>query len=66
MFSLKEFLNLNFYISELDRFLKTFDKATNKLSASQLKEKNKYARIYQLRDKPSQPQIAEQSLWENF
>ena len=62
---LKEFLNLNSYISELDRFLKHFDQINNKLSHSQLKEKEKYTRIYELRDKPN-THLVKKSFWHNF
>ncbi|HSW70364.1 MAG TPA: CBU_0585 family protein [Gammaproteobacteria bacterium] len=37
------------YISELDQFLSHFD-ATHPLSAVQQKEREKYRRLYQLRD----------------
>jgi hypothetical protein len=38
------------YVSEIDQFLQEFDKQHPELSASQRKEKLKYARLNQLRD----------------
>ena len=51
---IKKFLNLTYYISEIDQFLMNFDKTHPRLSASQRAEKEKYARIYKLRDQPVQ------------
>jgi|WetSurMetagenome_2_1015567.scaffolds.fasta_scaffold281796_3 hypothetical protein len=65
MFNIREFLGLGYYTSDLDQFLKEFDKNNAKLSASQRQEINKYHRIYQLRDKPEQTQPKE-TLWDQF
>jgi hypothetical protein len=48
--NLKAFLNLTFYTSELDQFLKKFDITHPNLSLSQNLEKAKHERIYALRD----------------
>lgn len=50
--NIKKWLNLEFYISELDQFLKAFDRKHTKLSASQRKEIAKYKRIHEMRDMP--------------
>ncbi len=63
--NLKEFLGLNFYTSGLDQFLTGFDKTHPKLSASQHREMDKYARIYRLRDKPSESSD-EKTFWDKF
>lgn len=38
------------YVSPLDKFMEQFDHDHPELSKSQLKEREKYARIYYLRD----------------
>ena len=45
------------YVSPLDEFLNQFDQEHPKLSKSQQKEKEKYARIYRLRDQVSTCEI---------
>ena len=65
MFNIKEFLGLAYYTSELDQFLSAFDKKNTKLSASQRQEKEKYERIYQLRDNPRE-QEPKTTFWDNF
>lgn len=65
MFKLSEILGLNRYISKLDQFITYYDRENPKLSASQIKEKEKYARIYHLRDTPSEVQPPEK-LWDAF
>lgn len=65
MLNLKEFFGLTYYISALDQFLIHFDRENPKLSDSQRKEKEKYTRIYQLRDNPNQP-IFKEKFWDNF
>jgi AICAR transformylase/IMP cyclohydrolase PurH len=45
MFNIKEFLHLDYYESELDKFLADFSKKHPKLSASQREEQMKYQRI---------------------
>ncbi|TAK77234.1 MAG: hypothetical protein EPO11_02860 [Gammaproteobacteria bacterium] len=66
MINIKQILGLTYYTSELDQFLADFDKTHPKLSASQRKEKEKYARIYRLRDNPVAQEGKEFSLWDNF
>lgn len=56
---------LKAYISEIDLFIEQFDKEHPKLSYSQQKERDKYLKIYTLRDN-SDRQINTQSLWEGF
>ncbi len=63
---LKNWLNLNFFVSKLDQFLMQFDKTHPKKSASQRKEIEKYARIYRLRDNPHAAQQSSETLWEKF
>jgi hypothetical protein len=65
MISIREFLGLNYYTSELDQFLIDFDQSHSKLSASQRAEKEKYARIFELRDNPHQ-RDAKEHFWDNF
>ena len=62
---LKEFLNLGYYVSQLDQFLAEYDRAHPKLSASQQAEKNKYDRIFKLRD-DAKAQPAAVSFWDKF
>jgi hypothetical protein len=62
---LRTILGLDYFSSPLDLFLEEFDATHPKLSASQRKEVNKYARIYKLRDDPK-PLEHKDSLWENF
>ena len=61
---IKKFLNLTYYTSELDRFLFEYDQKHPKLSAAQRAEKEKYDRIYALRDKPSE--VRSEEFWDNF
>lgn len=65
MINIKEFLGLSYYTSELDQFLSDFDKNHPRLSASQRAEKEKYARLYRLRDNPKQPETDE-TFWDKF
>ena len=65
MINIKAFLGLTYYTSELDQLLAAFDKEYPALSASQRKEKEKYNRIYQLRDNPDRPE-SEESFWDKF
>ena len=62
---IKRILNLTYYTSDIDAFLAKFDSTHPHLSDSQRQEKEKYARIYQLRDKAdlSTPKV---SCWEDF
>ncbi|GEM_PF-1080003 len=68
MINIKQILGLTHYTSELDQFLSDFAKTHPKLSSSQRKEKEKYARIYRLRDNPqsSETSKTKDSLWEEF
>ncbi len=45
MFSIKNFLNLGYYTSELDKFLSEYAKKHPKLSVSQREEMEKHQRI---------------------
>lgn len=65
MINIKALLGLSYYISELDEFLSEYDKNHPKLSASQRKEMEKYAKVYKLRDLP-EPPLSKDSLWDNF
>jgi hypothetical protein len=65
MFNIKEFLGLTYYTSELDQFLKKYDEAHPKLSASQCQEIEKYAHIYALRDNPNLEE-PKAGFWEQF
>lgn len=66
MINLKEFLNLNFYVSKLDQFLTEFDKKHPNLSASQRKEMEKFERIYKLRDDAKASDVKPDTFWKNF
>lgn len=61
---LRRFLNLEYYTSPLDEFLKKI--RNTKLSASQQKEKSKYDRINSLRDKPQSSESGQSKIWSNF
>ncbi len=52
------------YVSPYDRFLHEFD-ATHEKSASQLKEINKYQRIFALRDNATELQQSDE-IWTEF
>ena len=65
MINIKSLLNLDYYTSPLDEFLEEFDETHPKLSNSQRKEIQKYARIYKLRDDPKQVE-AKDTLWDKF
>jgi hypothetical protein len=66
LLNLKEFFGLNIYISALDQFLIHFDGEHPKLSASQRKEKEKYARIYKLRDDKNASLPPKEEFWDKF
>jgi len=53
------------YISDEDRFLKTFDHAHPELSDSQQVEVDKHARLAKMRDEAADPE-AQSSIWEDF
>lgn len=65
MINIRSILGLDYYTSEIDQFLKNFDKTHPNLSASQRKEKEKFTRIYQLRDDPKAHEIND-DFWDNF
>lgn len=65
MINIREFLGLGFYTSELDQFLEEYEKNHPKLTLSQRKEVEKYARIHQLRDNPTQSEKTT-DIWEDF
>lgn len=54
------------YVSEVDQFLQKFDSNHPSLSLSQQKEKDKYQRIYRLRDHTDQSSEIDQTLWDQF
>lgn len=65
MFNLRAFLGLTYYTSELDQFLKEFDKKHSRLSASQHKEIEKYKIIFKKRDNANQSE-PKQKFWDKF
>ena len=46
-----QYFKPSYFISEIDKFLQNFRKKHPQLSLSQRKEKEKFQRIYELRDK---------------
>jgi hypothetical protein len=54
------------YVSEMDELLNDFDKNHPILTQSQQKERNKYLRIYQLRDTSERPPKNSKKIWEGF
>ena len=54
------------YVSEIDKFLQTFDRQHPEKSLSQQKEIAKHKRIQQLRDHAEQPIEVTIKLWEEF
>ena len=65
MINIREFLGLEYYISEIDQFLAELDQLYPKPSASQRAEMKKYARIIELRDNPTS-QSLRASTWDKF
>lgn len=65
MFNLKEFLGLNYFTSELDQFMMNYGKTHPKLSCSQQKEKDKYDKIFSMRDDSYQIK-AKKIFWDKF
>jgi hypothetical protein len=61
MLNIKAFLGLVYYTSNLDEFLAQYAHTHPSLSRSQRKEKEKYARIFALRDRPH-PLVTEETL----
>lgn len=66
MLSIKKILGLEYYTSELDKFLNNFDATHPKLSLSQQVEKNKYDRLNKLRDQPNDSLSNQSVLWNKF
>jgi hypothetical protein len=62
---IKSFFKTNKYVIPLDQFLKDFSKSNPRLSKSQQFEREKYKRIYQLRDNKITV-AAKTSLWDKF
>lgn len=69
VFNIKTFLSSFFktsnYVSELDQFFHGFDKNHPRLSSSQRYEREKYKRVYQLRDNKIMVKQVKQ-LWDKF
>lgn len=65
MINIRRFLGLEAYVSPLDQFLKCFNKTHPKLSSAQLKEKEKYQKIFKLRDQKIAPAVKDQ-FWDKF
>lgn len=53
------------FVSDLDKFLNDYDN-THELSATQRKERDKFRKIYQLRDSASKVSKSSKELWEDF
>ncbi len=51
------------FVSEIDKAMAKFNK-THELSASQRKEKEKYAKIHGLRDNPAESSPEDDGLWD--
>ncbi len=62
---MSKYPKLDHFVSEIDQDLQAFDKKHPQPSLSQQKEKEKYARIYYLRDVADRPEQIKQ-LWEDF
>ena len=54
------------YVSEIDKFLQTFDRQHPEKSLSQQREIAKHKRIQQLRDRACQSADGSTKLWEEF
>ncbi len=57
--------NLSNYVSDVDRFLREYDKKHPELSKSQLNEIAKLKRIYRLRDDATASETSP-TLWDEF
>lgn len=60
-----QWLHLGYYTSKIDEFLSEFAKNHPKWSASKCQEKEKYARIFALRDNPTKPR-QQKDFWDKF
>lgn len=65
MINIRKFLGLDYFTSEIDQFIIDFDQSHPKLSTSQRREKEKYARIGKLRD-DSRAIEQHDDFWHNF
>jgi hypothetical protein len=65
MINIKKFLGLELYVSGPDQFMAKYDEAHPGLSHSQHKEKEKYDRVFWLRDH-AEPPVAKDDIWKNF
>ncbi|OGT36844.1 MAG: hypothetical protein A3F11_08665 [Gammaproteobacteria bacterium RIFCSPHIGHO2_12_FULL_37_14] len=65
MLNFKKILGLEYFTSELDKFLGNFNASHPKLSASQHAEQKKYERINKLRDSAT-PYQKQTTLWDKF
>jgi hypothetical protein len=54
------------YVSEIDQFLLELSKKYPEPSLSQIKEKEKYLRVYFSRDNVEKPEEPKTKLWEGF
>lgn len=54
------------FVSEMDKFLEEFDAKHPEKNKYQLKEIQKYQRIYKLRDDPVSGPASGPMLWEDF
>jgi hypothetical protein len=54
------------YVSDMDILLQDFDKNHPILTQSQQKERNKYLRIYRLRDTSERTPNNPKKIWEGF
>lgn len=62
---LKKFLNINDYTSGIDQFLGKLERDKHHFSSSQRAEKEKYDRVFKLRDQ-STATDTKPSMWEQF
>lgn len=65
MINIKSLLGLEYYTSELDKFLADFDASHQRLSPSQRAEIEKYDRIYKQRNDPNYTPHKD-NFWEKF
>ncbi len=66
MINLKKFLNLEFYTSPLDLFLEKYKQEHPEQSESQRKEKQKYTRIFKMRDQANPDTAHSNKIWDKF
>lgn len=65
MINIRAFLGLSYYTSSLDQFLKEYNQAHPRLSASQRVEKEKFDKIAKMRDNPHY-HAPKASFWDKF